>query len=159
MLCANLNERSLGENGYMYMYGWVPSLFTWNNHNTDNWLYPPPKKIKSLKFVGKKNSMEARNDLGLFLNGESYQLWSQHKIDAHSNWENEKSWTKKEMTRVWEEFKHQQRIFICVLHMPYPGTGHIWESLSNLKLQVSKNSLVLLIWIPHIYFKYSKQKN
>ena len=21
---------SLGENGYMYMYGWVPSLFTWN---------------------------------------------------------------------------------------------------------------------------------
>ena len=23
----------LGENGYMYMYGWVPSLFTWNYHN------------------------------------------------------------------------------------------------------------------------------
>ena len=43
--------------------------------------------------------------------------------------------------------------------MHYPGTGHIWESLSNLSLQVSKNSLVLLIWILHIYFKYSKQKN
>ena len=23
----------LGENGYMYMYGWVPSPFTWNYHN------------------------------------------------------------------------------------------------------------------------------
>ena len=26
-------EGNLGENGYMYMYGWVPSLFTWNHHN------------------------------------------------------------------------------------------------------------------------------
>ena len=26
-------EEGLGENGYMYMYGWVPSLFTGNYHN------------------------------------------------------------------------------------------------------------------------------
>ena len=26
-------EGSLGENRYMYIYGWVPSLFTWNYHN------------------------------------------------------------------------------------------------------------------------------
>ena len=25
-------ERSLGENRYMYMYGWVPLLSTWNHH-------------------------------------------------------------------------------------------------------------------------------
>ena len=25
-------EESLGENGYVYMYGWIPSLFTWNYH-------------------------------------------------------------------------------------------------------------------------------
>ena len=25
-------ERSLAENGYMYMYGWIPSLSTWNCH-------------------------------------------------------------------------------------------------------------------------------
>ena len=31
-------EGSLGENGYMYMYGWVPSLFTWNFHNIVNQL-------------------------------------------------------------------------------------------------------------------------
>ena len=23
----------VGEHGYMYMYGWVSSLFTWNYHN------------------------------------------------------------------------------------------------------------------------------
>ena len=30
----------LGENGYMYMYGWVPLLFTQNYHNSVNQLYP-----------------------------------------------------------------------------------------------------------------------
>ena len=29
---------SLGENGYMYMYGWVAMLYTWNYHNIVNWL-------------------------------------------------------------------------------------------------------------------------
>ena len=29
---------SLGENGYMYMHGWVPSLFTWNYHHIVNQL-------------------------------------------------------------------------------------------------------------------------
>ena len=28
-----------GENGYMYMYGWIPSLFSWDYHNAVNWLY------------------------------------------------------------------------------------------------------------------------
>ena len=32
-------ERSLGENGYMYMYSWVPLLSTWMYHNTVNWRY------------------------------------------------------------------------------------------------------------------------
>ena len=31
-------ERSLGKNGYMYMYDWVPLLYTWNYHNIVNWL-------------------------------------------------------------------------------------------------------------------------
>ena len=29
-------KRSLGESGYMYMYGWDPFLFTWNYHNIVN---------------------------------------------------------------------------------------------------------------------------
>ena len=32
-------EGSLGKNGYIYIYGWVPSLFTLNYHIV-NWLYP-----------------------------------------------------------------------------------------------------------------------
>ena len=31
MLCGSLDGSR--ENGYMYLYGWVPSLFTWNYHN------------------------------------------------------------------------------------------------------------------------------
>ena len=34
---------SLGENGCMYMYGWVPSLFTWNDHSIVNRLYSRTK--------------------------------------------------------------------------------------------------------------------
>jgi len=29
----------LGENGYLYSFGWIPSLFTYNYQNS-NWLYP-----------------------------------------------------------------------------------------------------------------------
>ena len=36
-------EEGLGENGYMYTYGWIPLLFTWNNYNFVNWLYPNTK--------------------------------------------------------------------------------------------------------------------
>ena len=32
-------QGSLGEDGYMYMYVWVPFLSTWNYHNIVNWLY------------------------------------------------------------------------------------------------------------------------
>ena len=34
-------EGSLGENGYMCMYGWVPLRSTRNYHNIGNQLYPP----------------------------------------------------------------------------------------------------------------------
>ena len=30
---GDLWERSLGGNGYMYVYDWVPLLFIWNCHN------------------------------------------------------------------------------------------------------------------------------
>ena len=32
-------EGNLGEDGYMYIYCWVPWLFTWNCHNVVNQLY------------------------------------------------------------------------------------------------------------------------
>ena len=33
-------EGSLGENGYIYIYDWIPLLSTWNYYNIVNWLYP-----------------------------------------------------------------------------------------------------------------------
>ena len=43
-VCGSLEEASLGENGYMYVYDWVPVLFTWNWHNIVNQLYPQTKE-------------------------------------------------------------------------------------------------------------------
>jgi len=40
-------EGSLGENGYMYMYAWVPLVFAWNYHNIVN------TPIQSKKFKNK----------------------------------------------------------------------------------------------------------
>ena len=34
---------SLGENGYMYVYDWIPLLFTWNYYNIVSRLYPNTK--------------------------------------------------------------------------------------------------------------------
>ena len=42
-------EGSLGENGCMTMYDWVPSLFAWNYHSMVNQLYPiQNKKLKKI---------------------------------------------------------------------------------------------------------------
>ena len=45
-------EGSLGENGYMYMYGWAPSLFTWNYHNIVSQLHPKQNKKLKKKLNG-----------------------------------------------------------------------------------------------------------
>ena len=45
----------LGKNGYMYMHGWVPLLFTWKYHNIVNWLYPNTKCFWCLKKLKIKN--------------------------------------------------------------------------------------------------------
>ena len=36
VMCQPGWEQDLRENGYMYMYGRVPSLFNWNYHNIVN---------------------------------------------------------------------------------------------------------------------------
>ena len=49
-------EESLGENGYMYMYGWVSLLSTWNYHDIVNWLY---SKIRYFKiFIFEENNVK-----------------------------------------------------------------------------------------------------
>ena len=56
LLCGSLDGRGgLGENGYMYMYGWVPSLFSWNYHETYSAI--PEYKVESSKVEKKKKSI------------------------------------------------------------------------------------------------------
>ena len=46
-LCGSLSGGGLGENGYIYMYGWVALLCTWSYHNIVNQLYANIKwKVK-----------------------------------------------------------------------------------------------------------------
>ena len=46
MLCGSLDGKAVwGENGHVYMCGWVPSLFIWNYHNIVHRLYAN-KKLK-----------------------------------------------------------------------------------------------------------------
>ena len=48
VMCQPECEGSLGENGYMYMYGQLPLLFSLNYHNIENWLYPNTKLEKAM---------------------------------------------------------------------------------------------------------------
>ena len=44
----------------MYMYGWVPLLFTWSYHNTVNYTPTQNKKLKKFKkdFEKKKKEIQ-----------------------------------------------------------------------------------------------------
>lgn len=42
---AARQEGNWGDNGYVYVHGWGPLLFTGNYHNMVNWLWPN-KKLK-----------------------------------------------------------------------------------------------------------------
>ena len=55
-------EGSLGENGYMCMYGWGPLLSIWNHHNTVNWLHSKTKqKLNKINVKTHKWSWETEH--------------------------------------------------------------------------------------------------
>ena len=79
-LCSMLYGRldgkgGLWENGYMYMYGWVPSLFTWNYHNIlIGYISIQNTKLKKITVV---SHLPHPNDLshsGIVTAGRSLQL-------------------------------------------------------------------------------------
>ena len=52
---------AVGRMDTMYIYGWVPSLYTWNYHNIVNWLYLKTKCFRCLKkknFFNKQKTWE-----------------------------------------------------------------------------------------------------
>ena len=66
-------ERSLRENWYLHMSGWVPLLVTWNYHNIVKWLYPTQHKVKKKKF--KEIFLLTIRTLFVMLRGQ--QIWHQ----------------------------------------------------------------------------------
>ena len=56
-------EGSLGENGYMYMYGWVPSLSTWNYDNIVTRLYPNTKYFYFLIYFSEQNRQKSISEV------------------------------------------------------------------------------------------------
>lgn len=66
-------EGSLGESGYMYRYGWVPSMFTRKEHNTATvyipihnkkfkYLKTPPSNFLLQQFLGKTKWLKCHNE-------------------------------------------------------------------------------------------------
>ena len=74
-LCSKLGaiQEGLGENGYMYLYGWVPSLFTGSYHNIVYWLYPIQRVFGVKKKIKKKKEKIFRNEV--FFRGALETIW------------------------------------------------------------------------------------
>ena len=73
-LCGSLDGRGLEENGHMCMYGWVPSVFTWNYHI--NLLYPNSGLPRGLS--GKESACQCRR--------HGFDLWVR-KIPWRRKWQ------------------------------------------------------------------------
>ena len=43
-------KENLGESGYMYMYNWVPLLYTWTYYNIANQIYYIIKENKQKRY-------------------------------------------------------------------------------------------------------------
>ena len=53
----------LGENGYMFMYGWIPSMFTWNYHSIVHQLNPNVKQKVKKKKIPEQYGTDTKTDL------------------------------------------------------------------------------------------------
>ena len=102
-------EGSSGENGYMYMCGWVPLLFTWNDHSIVDQLYPiQNKELKKsisvsistsisifLSISPKRSERELLKNYFLLWHGPVSKL--SHEISTH-----ELAYLGQEILTAWE---------------------------------------------------------
>ena len=101
-------EGSLREKGYMYMYGWVPLLFTWNYHIV-NQLYS--NKIKSLKKI-----------TIVFLNNENRRIRSLRTAAIQENFLEETTTRRSKKGMFGEKSKEVFRNFKTLVWL----VGHRW---------------------------------
>ena len=74
-------ERSLGENRYVYVYGWVPLLFIRCYHNTANPLYSSIKFNSLKKVFGNINTKHRNLERSLILGNVPLSSW---RLECHS---------------------------------------------------------------------------
>ena len=103
-------EGSLGENGYMYTYGWVPSLFTWKL--SQHCLLIGYTPIQNKKF-------RKKFALKIIANFSPDNLNSLNHQNSHPK--------KKKFLPCWSE--HVQSIFLpyLCLHIEHTGIGSLWR--------------------------------
>ena len=98
-------EGGLGKNMYMYLYGWVPLLFTWNYYSIVNWLHLS-KKWKVFFFF-------SLNVLITDAEAETPILWPPHAKswllgkdpDAGRDWGQEEKGTTEDEMAGWHHWR------------------------------------------------------
>ena len=155
-------EGSLGKNGYMYMYSWVPSLLTWNYHNIFNRLYTNTKKsLKNRLYTNTKKSLKKLKSifrktsfcdfcLSLLENVE----WETYEGVTHTTWPSTpwgSSWVGKTLLRElssqmvkkticqWHLKAHSAWFFLAVESSPLLDVGkkHLLPLGANLNMPLS----------------------
>ena len=73
-------EVGLRKNGYMCMYAWAPSLFTWNYHSIVNQLYP------NIKFKKKEKKTHFHDHMLVQVNVVNFRRGKDSSIGQASDW-------------------------------------------------------------------------
>ena len=112
-------EGSLGENAYMYMNGWVPSLSTRNCHNIVSRLYPNTKQFLFLNFNWRLITLQ-------YGSGFCHTLtWVSHGCTCVPH--PEPPPTSHPIPSLWVIPVHQPWA-PCLMHQSWTGDlFHIWE--------------------------------
>ena len=124
VLCSSLHGRGFGENGYMYVYGWVPSRFTWNYHNIVNWLIFLKKLFFNfLRFFLKKISQPLLIHSANAITQIKYQLlnWKKKKKRWSQNPPYRNTLGTKGRTNV---LKMMQKMLLRDMALPKPKRGN-----------------------------------
>ena len=112
-------ERSLGENGYMCMYGWVPLLSTWNYHNIVNQKYSNTK----LKVKKKTKKMKWKREIPssfstMWRHSEKVTICSQRALTTTWPWRN--------LDLRCPHLQNCEEIIFCCLNSPVYGIW-LWQ--------------------------------
>ena len=130
-MCQPGWEESLRENGYMYTYGGVPSLFTWSCHNIVNRLYSDKnskRKKKKRKESIKQNAKQILQNIEGSLQKTNKQNTEKNKISvSYPQW-------------MWLSWCQVCRLVFPMKILLLVGTSRWMQGLSILVTRPKSNS-------------------